>query len=149
MKKSNIKPFTWVILIVFTITNCKDNGSLPYSSNVNIINESGVDLSLTIQRESGVEIVSIPNKSKYQNTIEESYTGFHGPFVGSVKSLSIIFSDNKVLNFTHSDPDKKDNILWFDAYDILEISEFERIFTFRITEQHYLLATELNSLVSL
>ena len=140
MTKSKIELFALVILVLFTFINCNDNGSLPYSSNVIVINESGVDLSLKILRESGVEIVSIPNKSKYQNTIEESNTGFHGPFVGSVKSLSIVFSDNKVLNFTHLDPNKKDNILWFDAYDVQEISEFERIFTFRITELHYLLA---------
>lgn len=114
-----------------------------YISNFFIINESGRSLDMKIYRKDSIEIHTINQSTTYRKCVMQGFSGFPNPFE-SADSLVINFEDKKHITYTSQSPDKRQNILWLEAYDVQVLSdktgEYANNYTYRITEQQYLSA---------
>jgi major membrane immunogen (membrane-anchored lipoprotein) len=138
MIKSKLVIVVVVVMFLMLLSGCI-GGDAEYTSNISIINESGKNLSLYIYGKNGIQTELIMNNNVYKNRYEDFSFG-QSPFVGVVDSLIIRFEDEKKNKYTYKDPEKTQNILWLDAYEVQVASDYIRNYTYRITEQHYLSA---------
>lgn len=142
MIKSKLVTFVLFLSLLFLTLGCTGKEPI-YTSNFFIINESSKSLDIRIYKNDSLEIHTINQNLIYKKSIIQGFSGFSEPFE-DVDSLIIIFEDKKHISYTFKSPDKKQNILWLDAYDVQVISDktgdYVNNYTYRITEQDYLSA---------
>ena len=131
---------TMLVCVLFLSPGCTKEGE-PYHGEYIIQNQSGhsVDVLNLVFMQSVQDTIRVENGSQAATSISDK-AGVPSPWSNPAGDVQLVFDDSLSLRMTYADTEMVNNILYRESWDVQQIGERSKRFTYTIGDGDYLRA---------